>query len=380
MSSFNIADELPPDDPSPESFETANQAKPPGHDYPKPQLSKASANDRVRVYPRPASEAEAAAQKNRRILTCEVLTESLLAADNMASIEIAPRENLCGTWFRQGDLGFVFGERGLGKTWLSLDLGRGLAEGRAVGPWPVAKARRVCYVDGEMPLDGIRDRDAALRNGNGPLFIINHEWLFQKTGCVLNLSDRVAQASLLTLCETEKFEVVILDNLSCLFNGIAENDADAWEMVLPWLLELRRRKIAVVVVHHSGRAGTHMRGTSRREDAAFWVLRLDAMPDKAGDGARFISRFTKARQGTREETEPLEWCYQPDGMRTRVTFREVATAEVFKQWIRDGLTSCSDIAEEMGLTKGTVSKLAKRGQDAGWLKITARTYALIDAP
>ena len=52
----------------------------------------------------------------------------------------------------------------------------------------------------------------------------------------------------------------------------------------------------------------NMRGTSRREDAAFWVLRLDAMPDhtKEGDGARFISRFTKSRQGTREETEPLE--------------------------------------------------------------------------
>jgi hypothetical protein len=337
-------------------------------------------NDRVHVYPKPAPETEAAAQNNRRTLTREVLTESLLAADNLASVEIMPRENLCGTWFRQGDLGFIFGERGLGKTWLALDLARGLAEGRAVGPWPVTKPRRVLYTDGEMPLDGIRDRNASLYQCHGPLFILNHEWLFQKTGAVLNLSDKGAQASLLAMCEAEKFEVIILDNLSCLFSGIAENDADAWELVLPWLLELRRRKIAVGIIHHAGRAGTHMRGTSRREDAAFWVLRLDAMPDKAGDGARFISRFTKARQGTREETEPLEWCYQPDGVHTRVTFSKVATGEVFKQWIRDGLTTCSDIAEEMGVSRGTVSKLAKRGQDAGWLKITGRTYALVDTP
>jgi hypothetical protein len=337
-------------------------------------------NDRVRHYPMPPPETEAAAQNNRPVLTIVALKESLLAADDLASVEIMPRENLCGTWFRQGDLGFIFGERGLGKTWLALDLARGLAEGREVGPWPVAKARKVCYIDGEMPLDGIRDRDAALRKSNGPLFIINHEWLFQKAGCVLNLSDKVAQASVLTLCEAEKFEVVIIDNLSCLFSGIAENDADAWELVLPWLLELRRRKIAVVVVHHSGRAGTHMRGTSRREDAAFWVLRLDAMPDKAGEGARFISRFTKARQGTREEIEPLEWWYQPDGAHTRVTTKKVATIETFKQWIRDGLTSCGDIAQEMGLSRGMVSRLAKQGQSAGWLKMEGRNYGLVDAP
>ena len=69
-------------------------------------------------------------------------------------------------------------------------------------------------------------------------------------------------------------KVVFLDNLSCLFSGVKENDADAWEVVLPWFLTLRRHRISVVVVHHSGR-NKEMRGTSRREDAAFWVIRLD---------------------------------------------------------------------------------------------------------
>jgi putative DNA primase/helicase len=151
-------------------------------------------------------------------------------------------------------------------------------------------------------------------------------------------------------------------------------------MVLPWLLELRRRRVAVILVHHAGRAGKHMRGTSRREDAAFWVLRLDATSDhsKDGEGARFVSRFTKARQGTREETEPLEWYYQPDGVRTRVTFRRMQTLEIFKQWVRDGLTSCSEIAEEMGLSKGAISKLARRGERDGWLKMNGRTYELTE--
>ena len=55
------------------------------------------------------------------------------------------------------------------------------------------------------------------------------------------------------------------DNLSCLFSGVKENDADASESVLQWLLTLRRHRIAVEFVHHSGRNKETMRGTSRRE-------------------------------------------------------------------------------------------------------------------
>jgi putative DNA primase/helicase len=326
-------------------------------------------------YPKPEDDP---ADRASRIITREILASALLPADSLASAEIKPRENLCGTWFRQGDLGFVFGVRGLGKTWFGLDLGRALSEGRQVGPWLVSKKWRVLYIDGEMPLDGIRERNGSLRKSDGSLVILNHEWLFQKTGYVLNLSEAGTQAAILALCDSEQFGVLILDNLSCLFSGMAENDADAWERVLPWLLELRRRKIAAVIIHHAGRAGQHMRGTSKREDAACWVMRLDPVPDAKDGQATFISRFTKARQGTNGELEPLEWHYEPEGDRTRVTYKAIPSIEIFKQWLRDGLTTCSDISEEMGLTKGAVSKLAKRGERDNWLKIEGRNYRLIE--
>ena len=37
---------------------------------------------------------------------------------------------------------------------------------------------------------------------------------------------------------------------------------------------------------------------------------------------------------------------------------------VFLQWVADGLTNAQDIAHEMGVTKGTVSKWAQKAMEA----------------
>ncbi len=101
---------------------------------------------------------------------------------------------------------------------------------------------------------------------------------------------------------------MVLDNLSTLASGMKENDSFAWEQVNNWLLQFRRHKIAVIMVHHAGRNG-EARGTSKREDAAFWVMALDDAKKHADDksGARFISRFTKPSRNTQEEVPAYEW-------------------------------------------------------------------------
>jgi len=118
-----------------------------------------------------------------------------------------------------------------------------------------------------------------------------------------------------------------------------------------------------------------MRGTSKREDAAFWQIVLDPA-EKQGEGARFLSRFTKNRNAAQDPV-PLKWHFRPDGERVIPTFSEADTLQIFRGWVEDGLASCADIAEEMGVSKGTVSKLAKRGKDAGWLEIQDRKYVII---
>jgi putative DNA primase/helicase len=170
----------------------------------------------------------------------------------------------------------------------------------------------------------------------------------------------------------------VLDNLSCLMSGVKENDADSWEGIKLWLLKLRRHRIAVVLVHHSGRDGKDLRGTSKREDDAFWIMRLEEPGDEKGEarGARFVSRFTKNRNSP---ADPLSfiWTIEPelDGT-VKIKTEEASSDDVIVQWVRDGLSSASDIAAEMGISKGMVSRRAARLIEAGRLEKQGRGYKL----
>jgi hypothetical protein len=233
------------------------------------------------------------------------------------------------------------------------------------------------YVDGEMPCQSLQERIEGM-GGDDELIVLNHESLFHLTGRVLNLTDPKSQQAITRLCLEKGIKVLILDNLSCLFSGMKENEADAWEAVLPWLLDLRRNRIAVVIVAHSGRNG-NMRGTSRREDSAFSVIRLDDVADKGAVlkvGARFIARFTKDRN-SKTEQPAIEWTFKTgkDG-KTTITTKEADGLAVLIEWVKDGLTSPTEIGKEMGLSTGQASKMANKAIEAGKLRKVGRVYAL----
>ncbi len=222
-----------------------------------------------------------------------ILGAATITATELAELPIAPRETILGKWFCAGDLGFIFAPRGVGKTWLAMMFALTIATGGKAGPWVAPKGRRAFYLDGEMAFDLSQQRYRALcKIPSDNLLFIHHEIMFGRTGKVLNLTSPLVQEALFQHAIKNKVEVMVLDNLSCLFSGVKENDADSWEQILPWLLQLRRHGIAVVIVAHARRNGL-MRGTSRREDAAAWILSLSepAGATTTGTGARFVARF-----------------------------------------------------------------------------------------
>ena len=119
-----------------------------------------------------------------------------------------------------------------------------------------------------------------------------------------------------------------------------------------------------------------MRGTSRREDAAFWVLKLEGQDsDPLFRGCRFTSLFTKNRNALEDDCPPLEWTFTSEqDDKTTVTVKPISGVELLVSWVRAGLDSASDIAAEMGISKGQVSKLAKRAERLGEIVIEGRCY------
>ena len=312
----------------------------------------------------------------------EHFKKAVVTSRELQSLDLPKREPILGSWFLEGDLGFIYGPRGLGKTWLTMHMAKSISQGTNCGNWACNTPRPILYIDGEMPAVAMKERDHSLTRVDGDNFChLNHEIYFERTGQILALSDPIQQQAILQLCIEMEIKVLFLDNISCLFSGLRENQADDWEQVLPWLLQLRRAKISVVFVHHSGRAGKEMRGTSRREDAAFWVIGLSNPigEPQNNNGARFISRFTKDRNSpNKDETSPVEWTFEPSQSgKTSIICRKADDLDIFEQLLKEGLTNCSEIAQEMGCSPGKVSKMAAKGIKAGWLNKNGREYEYV---
>jgi putative DNA primase/helicase len=321
-------------------------------------------------------------EQNPRVAAwMEVFESGLRCGSDLARMQIVPRAPLVGDWLKSGDLGFIFASRGIGKSWLSMYLAKGLATKTDVGPWKTHCQVRVLYLDGEMPAPDLKERSRLLGADESPHLVYgNYEIMSENPKATLmNLADLDFQTATLNICLAKNFNVLIADNLSTLVSGIDENKSLDWELILPWLLTLRRNHITVIIVHHAGR-NKQMRGTSKREDPAFWILRLDE--DSSADdqsGACFVSRFTKWRNAT-AFPETWRWHFKPlpsqngtpDSL--RVEYQAASPLFVFIQWVNAGLSTCTDIAIEMDVSKGYISRLAKKAISLGRIKMNGRNY------
>jgi putative DNA primase/helicase len=305
----------------------------------------------------------------------EYLTDGECSSLSLATTKIQPREPIFDDWCLVGDLGFIFAARGLGKTWLSMHLAHGAATKSDVGPWKTHKKLKVLYLDGEMPPQDIQFRDRALGSPTEDLVYVNHQILFDRTGKIMNLANPDFQNGILEHCQTKNFGLLCLDNLSTLASGIDENKSIDWEIIQPWLLRVRRSLITVLFIHHAGR-NNQMRGSSKREDPASWVLRLDSPIDiNECAGAHFISRFTKWRSEKQPKT--YEWIYEPNANgEVIVEVKDASPLNIFRSHVENGLDTCTMISEEMDISPGHVSRLATKAVREGWLEISHRKYVM----
>jgi putative DNA primase/helicase len=293
------------------------------------------------------------------------LSKALVSYADLLTLKLPERPAYL-PWLMEGGNVMVFGPRGVGKTFFQLGLTGALTTGGKLWSWQVKQPVGVLYIDGEMRIKELRDRLTALMNvpPAAPLEFLTSELVYQRCGGkdLVLTSDVMRQEVVKILDAHPAIKVLILDNISCLFSGINEDSKQDWEPINAWLIRLRHRGLTTVLVHHSGKGG-QQRGTSGREDSLDTVIQLSKPAGAdARDGCHFELTFTKCRSVTGEEVAPLDvriqtvngsfqWAWQPI---------EVSNLDRARRLLAEGVTSPSDLAEELGVTKGCASKLLKK--------------------
>ncbi|MHB1082670.1 MAG: AAA family ATPase, partial [Prosthecobacter sp.] len=321
------------------------------------------------------------------------LAQFVLTAEQLAALVIPPRPALLDQWLCQGDLGYIYAPRGVGKTWMAMALPGAISCRRPLGLWAAAAPETpaptpdevpaseatpvpapapapdhipVLYVDGEMALKHTQYRAHGLDLSK--VHHLHHEHLFNQNGTCLNIGEVEDRQRLTDLIIQLGYQVIILDNLSSLASGVDENKGMDYEPLSHWLLELRRRKITVIVVHHAGRNGL-MRGHSKREDACSWIIELRDARLESDPGAKFVSHFAKPSRNTGDPLPDMLWHFTTDKT-TGITDIQCELSinseyDQFVQHVCEGVTNQNDIAEMMGKNRGTVSKWATRALQEG---------------
>lgn len=203
-------------------------------------------------------------------------TKSLVALTGAELLkrDFPPRAMILDPLLPEKGLAMVFAERGIGKTWVGLNIAHAVGGGGAFLRWRAPQPRRVVYIDGEMPAATIKDRYAAIVAAADFDAPENHFRLvaadLQPDG-LPDLADPAAQRFFDKAIADA--DLIVVDNLSTICRALRENEADSWGPVQSWCLRQRAAGKSVLLIHHAGKGGAQ-RGTSRKEDVLDSVVSL----------------------------------------------------------------------------------------------------------
>ena len=260
-------------------------------------------------------------------------------------------------------IGIMYAPRGIGKTFAALSVAVAVASGGKVFDWRAPMPKRTLYVDGEMPAIAMQNRLAALISGVAApshtkknLAIITPDL----QPCLMpDLSTISGQMMLEPYLKG--VDMVVLDNIATLCRTGKENESQSWQIIQTWLLDLRRRGITVLLIHHAGKSGDQ-RGTSAREDIMDTVISLRRPREyNVTEGARFEVHLTKARGILGDDAKSFEANLVTEGNALHWQIKELEDVELeeLKRLLSDGY-SIRDCAEEMGKSKGAIQRLKKK--------------------
>lgn len=294
-----------------------------------------------------------------------------ISLEDLLSLNIPERKMLLNPFLTEQGLVLLYAKRGVGKTHVALGIAYAVASGSSFLKWSAPEPRRVLYIDGEMPAISMQERlrKIAYNATQNPLpnylHIITPD--LQKNP-IPDLATQKGRDAIEPF--TQEVSLIIVDNISSLFRSGTENEAESWQPVQDWALDLRKKGKSVLFVHHAGKSG-QQRGSSKKEDILDVVISLKQPADyKAEQGACFEVHFEKTRHFTGEQAMAFQvqltnqsdgsWNWQISKVDSDPTIIEVAEMR------KEGKTIL-EVMNKMDLTKSQVETKLRKAKEQGLL-------------
>lgn len=293
-----------------------------------------------------------------------------VTVEEFLRMELPKREMILAPFLPSQGLCLLYAKRGVGKTHVALGIAHAVAVGGRFLKWEANVPRKVLYIDGEMPAAAMQERlkRISLSEDLKPpapdyLRLITPDL---QGGPLPDLSTTEGRVLLEELIGDS--ELIIVDNLSSLFRTGVENEAESWQPVQDWALDMRRRGKSILFVHHAGKTG-QQRGTSKKEDILDVVIVLKQPQGYSTDqGACFEIHYEKTRHFAGNDAAPFRvqlkeqvdglWVWEIGESDDDIEVKEVAQA------INEKLT-IKEIMGKTGLTKSQVETRKKKAKSLG---------------
>lgn len=275
----------------------------------------------------------------------------------------------------------LYAPPGLGKSFLSMTLALAVAgTGKIKGlDWEVTEAKKVLYLDGEMPIADVKERLELIINGEW-IEGLNKELALDNL-IILSALDQMVGTFAIDLTSKDSHDVirkfitkhdiglVIVDNMSTLTSGMTdENASSQFTKVNEFISLVKRDGRSIVVIHHANKEGFSYRGSSKQGVIFDSIIQMGALENSyADDGAthfRLSFEKNRAKRGVGQSSRIVTmtsfgYAILDDG---DMNLRKVL--EVIKKGEAKGLTQ-RQINETFQLHHATVAKKIVYGYERG---------------
>ena len=298
----------------------------------------------------------------------------ILSFEAFNHIDSPERKIIMSPWLEQGSLILLSSHPGVGKTLFTMEIAASCSDGRDAmsGLWFIETAVPVLYIDGEMHWDDLKERSKLL--GLSKSLVLSKVFYENKNGYPpLNIADKKGIRDPLTAYILEReIKLLILDNIYSLVVGLDHNFERQWSPINQWLISLRNKGIAVIIVHHTGKKGDQLGTSSRKFNIDYsFMLEKKPHPKSVSGNCAFSIIVDKERRPVKDVRKKIFALHQ--GEWTVHDVSDVKTKHADKKRIQiaemliNGVLN-KEIAEYFKCTRANISNWTRKLREEGIIR------------